>query len=55
MVLSQVIAKPYVILKLEAGTVHRGIRNSSNEDRIMLFIGYAPKKLTIHENIVQEF
>lgn len=28
--ISQVISKPYVILKLFPGTIHRGIKNTTN-------------------------
>lgn len=43
----QIISKPYVILKMPDGTIHRGIHNRTKEDRFMFWIGYSKKKMFI--------
>ena len=47
MIVKQVISKPFVIIKMESGTVHRGVKNRTNEDRYMLFIGYNKEKMEL--------
>ena len=38
---SQVICKPFMMLRMGENTVHKGIRNSTNEDRPLFFCCYS--------------
>lgn len=45
----QIVCKPYTIIRMEAGTIHRGIANRSGYDRPMMWVHAAPRMLGLNE------
>lgn len=53
-VLTQIVCKPYTIIKMNSDSIHRGIGNRSNIDRPMFFINSGSKKLGLTAEKIED-